>query len=73
MNITNKYELFQYIVNWIESHPEEVEEALKQDMEEYTKDFTDVDTLNLGDRNVFIMPSIDEILIGKDLIWKNLN
>ena len=68
MNITNKYELFQYIVNWIESHPEEVEEALKQDMEEYTKDFTDVDTLNLGDRNVFIMPSIDEILIGKDLI-----
>lgn len=60
MNITNKYELFQYIVDWIGSHPKEVEEALKQDMEEYTK----VDTLNLGDRNI---PSIVKPT-GKDLI-----
>lgn len=64
MDITNKYELFQYIVDWIESHPKEVEEALKQDMEEYTKDFADVDTLSLGDRNI---PSIIEPT-GKDLI-----
>lgn len=47
--MSDKHELFKYIIGWIENHPKAVRE-------EYISDFSDFDVIDLGERGIFIIP-----------------
>lgn len=52
----DKIEMFKRFVDYIDTHPKEVNQVIEKNVDEWTKDFALIKDIGIGDTNIFVVP-----------------